>query len=161
MRRNLIIALCLALLGLHPGLARAQSAAEMAQKGFDLCASRFPETKQTRELLKEQGWRYWGTDGEFHVFSAVKNTAMVATSAAGERMQACMMTFRGLDEDEALALAAKIGKASGLTPVKSPGFQLGEGWLARLNGIKVALFATTTGDFYFMRTSAIVLRKVD
>ena len=143
------------------GVACAQDYVDHSRKGFELCASRFPETKQTRELLKQQGWDYRGTDGDFHIFTDAKNKAIIATTAAGERRQGCLMTFQGLDETHALALAAKIGKAYGFIPVKSSGLPLGEGWLASLNGVKVILFATSTFNFNLMRTSAIWLRKVD
>jgi len=161
MRRSLVTAVCLALLSVLPDIARAQAAAEMAQRGLDLCASRFPETKQTRELLKQQGWDYWGTDGDFHIFTDAKKKAIIATTAVGERRHGCLMTFHGLDEARALALAAKIGKAHGFIPVKSSGLPLGEGWVANLNGVEVILFATTTVNFNLMRTSAIWLRKAD
>jgi hypothetical protein len=125
-----------------------------------LCAKRLPETRQTVQVLKDQGWRYESTDGTYHFYSENGRRVIAATSVTSSPDQGCLASVSKLKKAGAVALAKVVAQELGLAEANKglPADVYGA-WSGRLNGTQVVLVALPPADFGVMRGAALVLMQ--
>jgi hypothetical protein len=151
------VALAVALLAfVSPALADENT--DAARDFLVTCGKRLPETKQTVQVLKTEGWRYESSDGNFHFYSQNGRRVIAATSVTSSAQQGCLSAVARLSDDGAVAIGKATAKALGLAPTKE---QLPSGilaiWEGKLNGQNVGLAAMPSDDFGFIRGASLVL----
>ena len=141
--------------------ASADVNTDSAQQFMALCAQRLPETRQTVQLLKDEGWRYESTDGSFHVYSRNGRRVIAATSVTSSPQQGCMSAVSKLNKAGAIALGSKLAAQLGFQLLKSPPPGSPPGtlavWVGRVNSVKAGIVAYPPQSFYVMRGAGIVL----
>lgn len=149
------------MLGLAATPAAADDKMNAARDFIVTCGKRLPETRKTVQILKDSGWRYESTDGDYHYYSQDGRRLLAATSVTASTDQACLAAVSKLDEAGALAIGRAAAKQLGFVQSKA---EMPAGvyalWEGDLNGRYSALVATPPEDFGFMRGAALVLVQV-
>jgi hypothetical protein len=140
----------------------AQSNTETARAAFELCMERFPETRETAKLLKQQGWRSEGIAGQFRLYSRNGLRVLAATSTTRSKDQQCFVAVSKLSDTSAFALAKSLSKGIGSRKKitdKDPAIV--GGWEGMLNGFKVHIAAFRETDFEVMRGGGVILLRTE
>jgi hypothetical protein len=138
--------------------ALADENTDAARDFIVTCAKRLPETKKTVQILKDDGWRYESSDGNFHFYSQNGRRVIAATSVTSASQQGCLAAVARLSESGAISIGGSAAKALGLKQLPTavqPGVLAI--WGGTLNGRNVGLAAVPSTDFGYIRGASIVL----
>ena len=138
--------------------AMADENTDAARDFVVTCGQRLPETKQTVQILKDDGWRYEASDGAYHFYSQNGRRVIAATTVTSAPQQGCLAAVSRLTDAGAIAVGNSAAKALGLQPLpeaNEPGALAI--WAGTINGHNIAMAAIPSHNYGFFRGASVVL----
>ena len=159
-RVRTLLPLLSALLIAGPMTANAADPKQIAAAGraVQVCAEHMPDSRAAKDAFAASGYRYEGSDGNYHYYSLNGRRVVVGTSVTHSVIQGCVVLVSKMTTAEAAQLLQPWVTAARAKPRASDRRNLPFAWEGTFKGRPAELGVLGKLNLPFVRGAAIVLR---
>lgn len=148
---------CIALGVASPAVAADKNLLDKAAKAAALCMKYMPNSRLTKDALKDAGYRYEGLQSGYHIYSNDGRRLIAATTKTSSKRQGCLISVSKMTPEEGAKLIQPWVKATGAQQGTPTNKGVTKAWVGNFKGKRASLGVNKEIDFRIMRGAAIGL----